>query len=67
VPWLLGIAMYQLVYAPNVGAWDTWWATVRTWLHFTWHSWMSASVLSFAVAAAATLLVAPFSRRTAKR
>jgi purine-cytosine permease-like protein len=67
VPWLLGIAMYQLVYAPDVGAWDSWWATVRTWLHFTWHSWMSASVLSFAVAAVATLLVAPFSRRTAQR
>ncbi len=62
IPWLLGVAMYQLVYAPDVKQWDEWWATVATWLHFTWQSWMSASVLSFGVAAVATLLVAPFSR-----
>jgi NCS1 family nucleobase:cation symporter-1 len=67
VPWLLGVAMYQLVYAPDVGPWASWWATVATWLHFTWQSWMSASVLSFGVAAVATLLVAPFSHRAARR
>jgi purine-cytosine permease-like protein len=57
VPWLLGVAMYQLVYAPDVGPWASWWATVATWLHFTWQSWMSASVLSFGVAATVTLLI----------
>ena len=64
VPWLLGFAMYQLVYSPDVGAWDAGWQHVRDWLHFTWQSWMSASVLSFAVAAAVTLLLAPWTRRS---
>jgi putative hydroxymethylpyrimidine transporter CytX len=64
VPWILGVAMYQLVYAPDVGPWDSWWQTVRNWLGFTWQSWMSASVLSFAVAAAVTLLLAPIRRRS---
>src|SRR3954447_20071524 len=57
VPWLLGVAMYQLVYAPDVGPWASWWADVATWLHFTWQSWMSASLLSFGVAATVTLLI----------
>jgi putative hydroxymethylpyrimidine transporter CytX len=64
VPWALGFAMYQLVYAPAVGGWDGWWQHVRDVLHFTWESWMSASVLSFAVAAVATLLLAPWTRRS---
>ncbi len=66
VPWALGFATYQLVYAPDVGGWDTAWQHVRDALHFTWQSWMSASVLSFAVAAVATLLLAPWARRSAR-
>jgi len=57
LPWVLGFAMYQLVYAPDVLGWATLWQHVRDALHFTWQSWMSASVLSFAVAAVATVLV----------
>jgi len=57
LPWALGFAMYQLVYSPAVLGWDTAWQHVRDALHFTWQSWMSASVLSFVVAAGATLLV----------
>jgi len=63
VPWALGFAMYQLVYAPSVLGWDTAWQHVRDALHFTWQSWMSASVLSFAVAAVATLLVSAVTPR----
>jgi nucleobase:cation symporter-1, NCS1 family len=63
LPWALGFAMYQLVYSPAVLGWDTAWQHVRDALHFTWQSWMSASVLSFAVAALATLLVSALPRR----
>jgi putative hydroxymethylpyrimidine transporter CytX len=63
LPWALGFAMYQLVYAPAVLGWDTAWQHVRDAIHFTWQSWMSASVLSFAVAAVATLLVAALPTR----
>jgi hypothetical protein len=40
-------------------------ATVQGWVHFTWHSWMSASVLSFAVAALLTLPLSLAERRQA--
>ena len=63
IPWAAGFAMYQLVYSPAVFGWDGAWQHVRDALHFTWQSWMSASVLSFAVAFAVTFLVAPLSRR----
>jgi purine-cytosine permease-like protein len=63
VPWLCGFAMYQLVYAPAVLGWDTLWQHIRDAIGFTWQSWMSASVLSFAVAFVVTLLIAPFDRR----
>jgi NCS1 family nucleobase:cation symporter-1 len=62
VPWACGFVMYQLVYAPDVGGWQGWWAQVDRWLHFTWQSWMSASVLSFAAAAVVTLIVGLVSR-----
>jgi putative hydroxymethylpyrimidine transporter CytX len=58
VPWALGFAAYQLVYAPPVLGWDRAWQHVRDAVHFTWQSWMSASLISFAVAAVCTLLVA---------
>jgi purine-cytosine permease-like protein len=50
VPWLAGFAVYQLIYPANVAGWHTWWTDVQGWLHFSPQSWMSASVLSFAVA-----------------
>jgi purine-cytosine permease-like protein len=55
VPWIAGIATYQLINPGYVGWWVDRWTTVQGWLHFTPQSWMSASVLSFAVAAALTL------------
>ncbi len=35
--------------------WSQWWGDVQSWLHFTPATWMSASLISFAVAAVATL------------
>jgi purine-cytosine permease-like protein len=64
VPWVLGFAMYQLVYSPDFGDWASWWQHIRDAIGFSWQSWMSASVLSFAVAALATFPISVLSRRT---
>jgi nucleobase:cation symporter-1, NCS1 family len=64
VPWLAGVVMYQMVYAPDFGRWATWWADVDARLHFVWQPWMSASVLSFAVAAT---LAVPFGLASRRR
>jgi NCS1 family nucleobase:cation symporter-1 len=54
VPWALGFCAYQLVNPGYISWWSGWWGHVRTWLHFTPATWMSASLLSFCVAAVAT-------------
>ncbi|GAA5197659.1 putative hydroxymethylpyrimidine transporter CytX [Rugosimonospora acidiphila] len=58
VPWLLGFAAYQLVNPATVGGWHDFWIHARSWLGVTPPSWASASIVSFVVAAAATLLLA---------
>src|SRR3954464_13796872 len=63
LPWVAGIVVYQLVNPGYVGWWVDRWATVQSWLHFTPQTWMSASVLSFAVAALLTLPITLTSRR----
>jgi len=60
VPWIAGVVTYQLINPGYVGWWVDRWTTVQDWVHFTPQSWMSASVLSFAVAAVLTL---PFTLR----
>jgi NCS1 family nucleobase:cation symporter-1 len=64
VPWVIGFVVYQLVNPGYVTWWVDRWTTVQGWLHFTPQSWMSASVLSFAAAAIATL---PVTMRTRRR
>ncbi|HEY7045601.1 MAG TPA: cytosine permease [Jatrophihabitantaceae bacterium] len=54
VPWALGFAAYQLVNPGSLSWWTRWWGHVQSWLHFTPQTWMSASLLSFLVAALAT-------------
>ena len=63
VPWLLGVFMYQLVNPGYVGWWVRGWGHVDNWMHFTYHTWMSASVMSFAVAALLTLPITLIRRR----
>jgi hypothetical protein len=63
VPWLLGVVMYQLVNPGYVGWWVTMWGHIDGWVHFTTETWMSASVLSFAVAAALTVPLTRVHRR----
>ncbi|MBD2891468.1 hypothetical protein amrb99_03740 [Actinomadura sp. RB99] len=55
--WVVGIVAYQLINSGTIGWWTDLWQHVRDALHFTPQSWMSASLLSFLVAAAATLLI----------
>lgn len=54
VPWATGVVVYQLINPGGVGWWRDAWTHVQGWLHFTPQSWMSASLLSFAVAAVMT-------------
>jgi putative hydroxymethylpyrimidine transporter CytX len=63
VPWLVGVFTYQLINPGYVGWWVDRMTTVQGWVNFTWHSWMSASVLSFAVAALLTLPLSLLERR----
>jgi nucleobase:cation symporter-1, NCS1 family len=67
LPWLAGVVVYQLVNPGYVGWWVDRWATVQSWLHFTPQTWMSASLLSFAVAALLTLPVTLLTRRSGRR
>ena len=60
--WALGFITYQLINPGYIGWWTRAWAHVNSWLHFTPSSWMSASLLSFAVAAAVTLVLGLVSR-----
>ena len=67
VPWVLGVVTYQLVNPGYVGWWVERWTTVQGWVHFSYHTWMSASVLSFAVAALLTLPISLSHRGTVRQ
>jgi hypothetical protein len=54
VPWFAGFVVYQLIYPGGVSWWATMWGHIASWLHFTVQTWMSASLLSFVVAAVLT-------------
>ncbi len=63
LPWIAGFAAYQLINPGSIG----WWA--RMWAHVRWFepaTWMSASLLSFAVAALVTLPIGLLERRSAR-
>jgi nucleobase:cation symporter-1, NCS1 family len=65
LPWVLGFAVYQLVYPGGISWWVTGWTWIADRLHFSYQSWMSASVLSFVVAAVVTVPITIASRRRA--
>jgi nucleobase:cation symporter-1, NCS1 family len=54
--WAAGFVMYQMVNPGYIGWWASAWTSIDHWLEFTHKSWMSASILSFVVAGAATML-----------
>jgi putative hydroxymethylpyrimidine transporter CytX len=63
VPWAAGFVMYQLVNPGYVSWWASAWTSFGHDIGFTPASWMSASILSFAVAAAVTVAAGPLRRR----
>jgi putative hydroxymethylpyrimidine transporter CytX len=63
VPWIVGFAVYQLVYPGEVSWWTSMWGHIASWLHFSVQTWMSASLLSFAAAAVLTVFVRLVGRR----
>lgn len=67
VPWAVGFVTYQLIYPGQVGWWAAAWSHVAQAIGFTARPWMSASLFSFAVAAALTLLVSGASRLANRR
>lgn len=50
-PWAAGFVMYQLVNPGYVPFWVSLWGHVASWIGFAPAIWMSASIMSFAVAA----------------
>lgn len=57
LPWVIGFCVYQLVNPGAIPRWATMWGRVAHDIHFTAQSWMSASLLSFAAAAAVTFVL----------
>jgi nucleobase:cation symporter-1, NCS1 family len=57
LPWAVGFVTYQLINPGYVSWWVSAWTSFGRLIGFTPASWMSASILSFGVAAVITLLV----------
>jgi NCS1 family nucleobase:cation symporter-1 len=66
LPWAAGFAMYQLINPGYIGWWVSAWTSIANWLGFTAEAWMSASILSFVVAAAVTFAVGYPARRLSR-
>jgi nucleobase:cation symporter-1, NCS1 family len=67
VPWAAGFAMYQLINPGYISWWVSAWTWVGRQINFTAYGWMSASLLSFAVAAAMTLVIGGVTKVAARR
>ena len=63
LPWFIGFCAYQLINPGYLGWWSRQWGHLANWLHFTPATWMSASIISFVVAAVATVPVGLLRRR----
>lgn len=66
LPWAMGFATYQLINPGYVSWWASAWTALGRAIGFTPASWMSASILSFGVAAAATMLASGLARLPAR-
>src|SRR5271165_3498079 len=67
VPWAAGFVTYQLINPGYVSWWVSAWTSAGHAIGFTPASWMSASILSFCVAAAFTLLFGGLTRLARRR
>ena len=66
-PWAAGFVTYQLINPGYVSWWASAWTSFGHDIGFTPASWMSASILSFVVAAVITLLVGGAARLITRR
>jgi nucleobase:cation symporter-1, NCS1 family len=62
LPWAAGFVTYQLINPGYVSWWASAWTSFGHDIGFTPQAWMSASILSFCVSAALTLLVGGLAR-----
>jgi nucleobase:cation symporter-1, NCS1 family len=53
--WVIGFVSYQLINPGYIVWWQRLWTNIDSWLHFTPQTWMSASIVSFVVAAVVTV------------
>jgi NCS1 family nucleobase:cation symporter-1 len=65
--WAAGFVTYQLINPGYISWWATAWSRVGAFIGFTPASWMSASILSFTVAALATLACGGLTRLAHRR
>jgi nucleobase:cation symporter-1, NCS1 family len=66
LPWAAGFVTYQLINPGYISWWVSAWGWITRHIGFTAASWMSASILSFLVAAVATLIVGGLGRLGAR-
>jgi len=67
LPWAAGFVTYQLINPGYVSWWVSAWTSFGRMIGFAPQSWMSASILSFAVAAVITLLAGAAARLAGPR
>jgi nucleobase:cation symporter-1, NCS1 family len=67
LPWAAGFVAYQLINPGGIARWASAWTRVQGWLHFVPQSWMSASALSFLIAAVVTVIVGTWRRTISPR
>ena len=67
VAWIVGLVVYQLVNPGGAPGWSDAWAALRTAMGLTPPSWLSASLLSFVVAAGVAAGLAVLERRRRPR
>ncbi len=67
IAWAAGFVTYQMINPGYIGWWVSAWTAFDRWVGFTVQGWMSASILAFVVAAAATLVCAAPARLRRRR
>lgn len=66
-PWAVGFGVYQLINPGQVSWWARAWRSLASSIGLTVRPWMSASLFSFALAAASTVLVHAAARAAGRR
>ncbi len=67
VAWVLGFIVYQLINPGYIGWWVSLWTRVDGWIHLRDQASMSASLISFAISAVATLVLGRLETRLRRR